>query len=67
MATTRMRSDSALDNAFVHRSGGFDGHARRELDQARRILSEHPGLGLDFLYFHSEEDRDYVLSAVEND
>ena len=54
-----------LDNALVDRSGGFDELAHRELGEARRILSENPSFALEnFLYFHSEQDRDYVLSAA---
>ena len=57
-----------LDNALVDRSGGFDELAHRELGGARRILSENPSFALEnFLYFHNELDRDYVLSAAEDD
>lgn len=55
-----------LDSALVDRSGGFDELAHRELSEARCILSENPSFALeDFLYFHNEQDRDYVLSAAE--
>ena len=49
------------DTAVVDRSGGFHDLAREQLDEAKRVLREHPDLSRDYLRFWSAEDRDYVL------
>ena len=48
------------DTAYIDRQAGFHHHARRALEDARRLLDVQPWLDQTFLYFHNETDRRYI-------
>ena len=48
------------DTAYSDRTGGFHKLARVQIQEAKRLIEEHPDLEVDFLYFANEKDRGLV-------
>ncbi len=44
------------DVAYADRTGGFHKQARKQLQEGKRLITEHPGLDVSFLYFANEKD-----------
>ena len=51
--------------AYIDRTGGFHDQAAEMLQQARRVYDQHQHLETDFLYFHTERDRTFVIGVPQ--
>ena len=48
------------DTAYIDRTGGFHRLAREQLVEAKRIITAHPNLDTDRLYFKNRRDREFI-------